>query len=219
MRTNFDKQMEQLHKEVLEMGSLLEQAGESVYRILETCDIQHVENVKSLEQAVDQKERDIESLCLKLLLQQQPVAGDLRKISSALKMITDMERIGDQIADIAEIARTQKNTAFIKKLKHLPQISLETNRMLKTSLDAFVRSDLTMAENVINMDDIIDNLFRVIRNEITIIMQDSGKSADYDDQALDFLMMTKYYERIGDHIVNIAEWVIFSITGTHKDKE
>lgn len=216
MRNKFDEQMEVLNRELLEMGTLLETAGEKALNALVTGDESSAKEAIKIEEDVDQKERDIESLCLKLLLQQQPVAKDLRNISAALKMITDMERIGDQIADIAEISLFMTKVAPYKKLEHLPQMAEAVNTMLKSSIDSFVKADKNLAEQVIQMDDIVDDLFTVIRKEIIQMLLNSGHSDIVSSQALDFLMMAKYYERIGDHIVNIAEWVLFSLTGLHK---
>ena len=134
-------------------------------------------------------------------------------------MITDMERIGDQIADIAEISMYLSETTYVKKLEHLPQMAEATNNMLKNSIDAFVKADAELAQKVIEMDDIVDDLFKVIRTEIVQMLINAGHSDVASSQALDFLMMAKYYERIGDHIVNIAEWVLFSLTGVHKNTE
>jgi phosphate transport system protein len=162
---------------------------------------------------VDQKERDIEALCLKLLLQQQPVARDLRQISAALKMITDMERIGDQAADISGIALYLADTPYIKKLEHLPQMASAAIRMVTGSIDAYIKKDLVLAREVMEMDDIIDDLFDVVKRElIELIRQNAGNG----EQAIDLLMIAKYFERIGDHAQNIAEWVEYSMTGKHK---
>jgi phosphate transport system protein len=162
---------------------------------------------------VDQKEKDIESLCLRLLLQQQPVARDLRQISAALKMITDMERIGDQAADISEIVIYLAGTPYITELEYLPQMADTAIRMVRGSIDAYVKKDLALAKEIIDMDDIIDNLFVVVKNELIGLIHDKVENGE---QAMDLLMVSKYFERIGDHAQNIAEWVEFSITGKHK---
>lgn len=221
MRNRFEEQMNILHKELLEMGTLLEQAGNSVNIALNDKDIMQAKNAINFEVEVDQKERNIESLCLKLLLQQQPVAKDLRVVSSALKMITDMERIGDQIADIAEIVIQLIKTNHINKIKKLSKMSEATNRMLKASIDSFIKSDELLAKEVIQMDDIVDDLFITIREDIVKYIKSPENifNDNNTSQALDFLMISKYYERIGDHIVNIAEWVVFSLTGIHKDEK
>ena len=162
--------------------------------------------------AIDEKEREIESRCLKLLLQQQPVASDLRQVSAALKMITDMERIGDQASDIAEIVQTThlKAPGENIRLKDMAQI---TQRMVSKSVDAYVKQDLGIARQVIREDDLVDHLFEEVKNELVCALKDGTSSGE---QSLDYLMIAKYYERIGDHATNIAEWVEFSITGQHE---
>ncbi|MEG2428821.1 MAG: phosphate signaling complex protein PhoU, partial [Oscillospiraceae bacterium] len=162
---------------------------------------------------IDQKEKDIEGLCLKLLLQQQPVAKDLRLISAALKMITDMERIGDQAADIAEIV-TFTDLRESQNSVHIADMSYATMKMVTDSIDAFVQRDLNLAKEVIEYDDVVDNLFCSIKSDIIdLILKDPQKS----EEAVDIIMIAKYFERIGDHATNIAEWVAFSITGNHKE--
>lgn len=166
MRNHFDEQLEQLNKELLEMGALIEHAIESASQALVNQDDDAANKAIEFDKEVDHKEKQIESLCLKLLLQQQPVAQDLRQISAALKIITDMERIGDQAADISGIVIYLTNTPYIKKLEHLPQMAKTTIKMVKGSIDAYVNKDLALAKKVINMDDIVDNLFVIIRNEL-----------------------------------------------------
>jgi phosphate transport system protein len=216
LRNRFDEQLNQLNEELLEMGSLIEQAIESASQDLTRQDTGAAEKAIACEKEIDRKERDIESLCLKLLLQQQPVARDLRLISAALKMITDMERIGDQAADIAGIVLYLTGQAYIKPLEHLPQMAQGAIRMVSGSIDAFVKKDLAKAQEVIEMDDLIDELFRVIKKELIALIQ---KNAENGEQAIDLMMIAKYFERIGDHAQNIAEWVVFSITGRHKGEE
>ena len=156
---------------------------------------------------------DIESLCLKLLLQQQPVARDLRLISSALKMITDMERIGDQASDIAELVIYLSKEPYIKELTHLPQMAENAIRMVSGALDAYVRKDVALAQEVMGMDDAIDALFVTVKDELIALIRDDASAGS---QAIDLLMIAKYYERIGDHAQNIAEWVEYALTGRHK---
>lgn len=215
MRSRFDEQLDLLNKELLEMGGLIEHAIESASQALINQDVDAANKAIEFDQEVDQKEKDIESLCLKLLLQQQPVARDLRQISAALKMITDMERIGDQAADISGIVIYLTGTPYIKKLEHLPQMAEAAIRMVRGSIDAYVKKDLALAKEIIDMDDIIDNLFVVIKNEL---IERIHEKAENGEQAIDLLMVAKYFERIGDHAQNIAEWVEFSITGKHKGK-
>jgi phosphate transport system protein len=213
MRSRFDEQLELLNKELLEMGALIEHAIESASQALLTQDVDAANKAIEFDKEVDQKEKDIESLCLRLLLQQQPVARDLRQISAALKMITDMERIGDQAADISGIVIYLAGAPYIKKLEHLPQMADAAIRMVKGSIDAYVKKDLVLAKKIIDMDDIIDDLFVVIKNEL---IERIHEKVENGEQAIDLLMVAKYFERIGDHAQNIAEWVEFSITGKHK---
>ena len=213
MRSRFDEQLELLNKELLEMGALIEHAIESASQALLTQDVDAANKAIEFDKEVDQKEKDIESLCLRLLLQQQPVARDLRQISAALKMITDMERIGDQAADISGIVIYLAGTPYIKRLEHFPQMADAAIRMVKGSIDAYVRKDLALTKEIIDMDDIIDNLFVIVKNEL---IERIHEKAENGEQAIDLLMVAKYFERIGDHAQNIAEWVEFSITGKHK---
>ena len=213
MRSRFDEQLELLNKELLEMGAFIEHAIESASKALINQDVNSAKKAIEFDREVDQKEKDIESLCLRLLLQQQPVARDLRQISAALKMITDMERIGDQAADISGIVIYLAGTPYIKKLEHLPQMADAAIRMVKGSIDAYVKKDLALAKEIIAMDDIIDDLFVIVKNEL---IERIHEKAENGEQAIDLLMIAKYFERIGDHAQNIAEWVEFSITGKHK---
>ena len=212
MRDRFTQQMEKLHVELIEMGALCEQAISRAYHVLMEEDPQAAQELRKKDAAIDEKEREIESRCLKLLLQQQPVASDLRQVSAALKMITDMERIGDQASDIAEIVQTThlKAPGENIRLKDMAQI---TQRMVSKSVDAYVKQDLGIARQVIREDDLVDHLFEEVKNELVCALKDGTSSGE---QSLDYLMIAKYYERIGDHATNIAEWVEFSITGQHE---
>ena len=213
MRNRFDEQLSLLNRELLEMGSLIEQSIRSATQALLNQDVQAANAAIASDHGVDQKERDIEALCLKLLLQQQPVARDLRLISAALKMITDMERIGDQAADISGIVIYLADKPYMKQLEHLPQMAEASIRMVTGSLDAYVNKDVDLARKVMAMDDIIDQLFDVVKNElIDLICQDASNGS----QAIDLMMIAKYFERIGDHAQNIAEWVEYAMTGIHK---
>lgn len=212
MRDRFNEQLEQLNVELIKMGALCEEAISAAAKALLEGDAALRETACVAEREIDQKERDIESLCMKLLLQQQPVARDLRTISSALKMISDMERIGDQAADIAEITRDIADNS-IKDLVPIGDMARATIKMVTDSVDSFVRKDLGLAEAVISSDDVVDDLFLQVREELIrrIGMVDSG------EVCIDLLMIAKYLERIGDHAVNIAEWVEYSLTGHHAD--
>ncbi|MBP3673108.1 MAG: phosphate signaling complex protein PhoU [Oscillospiraceae bacterium] len=213
MRNRFDEQLSLLNHELLEMGALVESAIRSATTALVNQDVEAALASIAADKDVDQTERGIESLCLKLLLQQQPVARDLRLISSALKMITDMERIGDQASDISEIVIYLSSEPYIKQLEHLPLMAEKAIRMVTAALDAYVRKDVKLAQEVMEMDDEIDSLFTTVKDElITLIRGDAAAGS----QAIDLLMIAKYYERIGDHAQNIAEWVEYALTGRHK---
>lgn len=212
MRNKFDEQLLLLNSMLIEMGSLIETAISLATQALKERDPEIAKKAIAFDDEVDMKEKEIESLCLKLLLQQQPVARDLRLISAALKMITDMERIGDQSADISEITLMLAGIPYIKELDHIPQMAAATVKMVTDSIDAFVKRDLALAESVIKYDDVVDDLFNAVKSDlIQMIRQD----AENGGQAIDLMMIAKYFERIGDHAVNIAEWVMFSITGKH----
>ena len=213
MRNRFDQQLDMLNRHLLEMGALIECSIENATQALIHQNVEDARAAIAADHEVDQKEREIESLCLKLLLQQQPVAKDLRLISAALKMITDMERIGDQAADISGIVIYIANEPCIKELVHLPQMGQNAITMVRGSLDAFVNKDLDLARRVMDMDDAIDQLFDVVKNELIGHIRSDASSGS---QAIDLLMIAKYYERIGDHAQNIAEWVEYALTGRHK---
>ena len=212
MRNRFDEQLMQLNRELIEMGALCEEAISVASESLLANDKQLAAKVAPLDSEIDRKERTIESLCLKLLLQQQPVARDLRQISAALKMITDMERIGDQAADIADIVKVTSLDVPDASIR-LKDMAKATASMVTKCIDAYVKQDLKLAREVIDSDDIVDDLFDEVKDEI---LQGMRKGITTDVQSLDYLMIAKYYERIGDHATNIAEWVVYSINGHHK---
>ena len=213
MRNRFDEQLHTLNHELLEMGALIERAIRSATDALDKQDVEAALQAIAADKEVNQAERDIESLCLKLLLQQQPVARDLRLISSALKKITDMERIGDQASDIAELVIYLSKEPYRKELKHLPQMAENAIRMVTGALDAYVRKDVALAQEVMGMDDAIDALFVTVKDELIALIRNDASAGS---QAIDLLMIAKYYERIGDHAQNIAEWVEYALTGRHK---
>lgn len=213
MRNRFDRQLSTLNDELIEMGSMIEKSIETAIKALVNQDVDLARNAIEADEEIDRQEHIIEDLCLKLLLQQQPVAKDLRLISSALKMITDMERIGDHASDISEITIALADQPYIKKLEHIQQMAKETMIMLVGSIEAFVDKDLEKANEVIKRDDVVDDLFDKVKKEL---IQMIHENADKGEQAADLLMVAKYMERIGDHATNISEWVIFSITGEHK---
>lgn len=212
MRNRFDRQLVTLNDEMIEMGSMIEKAIQQAITALITQDVAKAKKIIDYDEDIDHQEKTIENLCLKLLLQQQPVARDLRVISSALKMITDMERIGDHASDISEMAILMADKPYIKKLEHIQEMAKEASLMLVGSVEAFVNKDLQKAHDIIVRDDVVDDLFGAIKEELIEMIH---KNPDVGDQAMDLLMVAKYLERIGDHACNIADWVIFSITGTH----
>ena len=216
MRSRFDDQLAQLKNSLIEMGAMVEYAIARATRALVSQDVRAARSIIDGDTFIDEKEKDIESMCLKLILNQQPVAKDLRQISTALKIITDMERIGDQAADISELCIYLSAEEYIKKLEHIPQMAEVTIKMVSDSIDAFVKMDLEAAQAVIDYDDVVDELYLIVKRDLIGLVHTDVKNGE---QAFDLLQIAKYYERIGDHAVNIAEWVIFSITGKHKDKQ
>ena len=216
MRSRLDAQLSMLNAELIDMGTLIEYAIENGSAALYRQDAQLARKVIEFDREIDQKERDIEAICLKVLLQQQPVAKDLRFISAALKMITDMERIGDQAADISELVTMLDPRTFERAPVHIPDMGDQAIAMVKAAVSAFVARDMEAAQRVIADDDRQDQLFGAVRDELVAwIAQEPMNGA----QALDLMMIAKYLERIGDHAVNIAEWVQFAVTGTHKEAE
>ncbi|MDD6931503.1 MAG: phosphate signaling complex protein PhoU [Eubacteriales bacterium] len=214
MRNRLDQQLAQLNRELIEMGALCEEVIAMACRAVLEGDVPMAKKVAPLDSEIDQKERDIESLCLKLLLQQQPVARDLRQISAALKMITDMERIGDQAEDIAEIVEFLKGRS-VENGDMLEDMSRAVIKMVTESVDAYVKHDIILAEKVVSDDDTVDACFEKVKTALIDRIAQNPADGAY---ALDLLMIAKYFERIGDHAVNIAEWVMFSVTGVHKEE-
>ena len=214
MRNRFDEQLSKLNDEIIAMGTMIEQAIEAAVDALIHQNVEEARRAMECDKDIDHQEREIENLCLKLLLQQQPVARDLRVISAALKMITDMERIGDHAVDISELTIVMSGKPYMKKLEHIEQMAKETMIMLISSLEAYVNKNLDQAKEVIDHDDIVDDLFIKVKTELIQLIRENAENGE---QAADLLMVAKYFERIGDHATNIAEWVIFSITGQHKE--
>lgn len=208
MRKRFDEQLSELNKEMQTMGTMVE---ESIQKAIEALLKQNEELAQSVMEAdalVDQKQKEIENICFTLLMQQQPVASDLRVISAALKMVTDMERIGDHAADISEMTLHLAHEPYIKNLDHIRQMASETMWMLIQSIEAYIEKDTRKATGVIAHDDIVDQLFADTKQELIELIH---KDKNNGEQATDLLMVAKYFERIGDHATNLAEWVIFSI--------
>lgn len=213
MRSKFDAQLELLNHELIMMGALCENAIAMSAKAVTEGDLSLTTPIFSLAEQIDDKEREIESMCLKLLLQQQPVAKDLRTISSALKMITDMERIGHQSADIAEIIK-MANIKVSGDTKEVHDMAVAVIQMVAESVDAFVKKDVAMAEAVVAYDDVVDGCFDRIKKLLIECFSQPGTDGE---QTIDLLMIAKYFERIGDHAVNIAKWVIFSMTGRKRE--
>ncbi len=215
MRNRFDRQLHLLDEQLTHMGELCETAIAKATQALKDGSIEQAKVIIAEDEEIDQIEKDIERLCLKLLLQQQPVAKDLRRISAALKMITDMERIGDQTSDIAEIILSSKGVAATDEIHVIGTMASEVSKMVRTSVTAYVEKDLELARSVMKADDEVDQYFEEVRDEmIEFIREEKGENGK---RIFDLIMVTKYLERIGDHATNIAEWVEFSITGVHKD--
>lgn len=211
MREHFEEELSKLSNALVEMGALCEDAISCAVKYLLKNDAQMKKNAAEAEKQIDQKEREIETMCMRLLIQQQPVATDFRMITSALKMISDMERIGDQALDIAEIA--EYVTDDIKSKINIKEMAETTVKMVMNSVDSYVRKDIDIANSVIGLDDTVDTLFDKAKSELINVIRTENENAE---GLLDLLMVAKYFERIGDHAENIAEWVIFAVTGNHK---
>ncbi len=209
MRNKFDQQLEMLHVELIKMGALCEDAVSSAIEALEKNDIVSADSALDTDAEIDQKERDIERMCMKLLLQQQPVATDLRIVSAALKMITDMERVGDQASDIAEISRYIIESGMSIN-DDIRKMAKEAIKMVTDSVDSFVKKDLELARKVIAYDDVVDEWFAKLKS---VVIEMIAKDSTNGEYYIDIIMIAKYLERIGDHATNIAEWVEYSITG------
>lgn len=215
MRNRFDRQLETLNDEMIEMGSLICRAIEMAVDALLNKNLKTAKETITFDLEIDHKERDIESICMKLLLQQQPVARDLRNISAALKMISDMERIGDQASDIADITKYLENSELTQHV-HIQQMAEAAMGMLTDSIEAFVKKDLLLARKVMKQDDVVDELFNQVKSELITAI---AEEPDQGEICIDMVMVAKYFERIADHVVNIAEWVEYSVTGEHKAHE
>ena len=214
MRNRFDQQLEKLNVELVTMGALCEDALTYAIKALFDRESDMAERAEEAEKQIDQMEREIEAICMRLLLQQQPVARDLRVISSALKMIGDMERIGDQAADIAEIVK-YLDEEEVPNLGNLREMSDFAAGMVTASINSFVRQDLDLARKVILDDDVVDGYFEKVKEALIGLIAEGDRDGAF---LLDVLMVAKYIERIGDHATNIAEWVVYSITGQHPEE-
>ena len=216
MRNRFDRQLEELNNEMISMGVQISQAIGNAINALLSQNVDKAKEAIAYDEEIDQKEREIESLCFKLLLSQQPVARDLRQISAALKMITDMERIADQAVDISELVIKMSRLPYADAVKEIPEMAERVQEMVRNAAKSFVERDGDLAKAVCRADDEVDDLFDVIKSNLTKIVHKNVDEDDNGEQALDMLMVAKYLEKIGDHASNIAEWVIFMITGEHK---
>ena len=208
MRDKYQEDLEKLNANILKMGKMIEIAIESTIIALMGRDIQAAVTVSENDEAIDNMEREIEGLCMKLLLQQQPVATDLRVITAALKMVTDMERIGDHAADIAELVLQIPDCKY-NKMDTITEISTQIIKMIHDSVNSFIQRNYDKAQIVIAQDDIVDNLYHEIKSDLI----QKIKKTDDGEQILDYLLIARYFERIGDHATNIAKWVVFAITG------
>jgi phosphate transport system protein len=214
MRKQFDEQLKNLNAKLVEMSKAVEQAIANTNTALTTRNTELAKQIIANDDEIDHMEKEIESLCLKLIIQQQPVASDLRLVSAVLKILTDVERIGDHASDISEIICMINGKEYIKKLDDIPQMAELTQQMVHKSIVSFVNKDIDLAREVIAADDKVDDLFVSVKDELITLI---NNNQEHGDQAIDLIMIAKYFERIGDHAVNIAEWVIFSLTGFHKD--
>ena len=213
MRSRYDEELKNLHGALIDMGAMIESAISGAITALENRDIQKAKEIIAYDEEIDAQERLIEEMCMKLLLRQQPVARDLRMISTALKLITDMERIGDHAADISELAIMLRDLPQMNS-NSLREMAVQTSTMLISSVEAYVEQDEEKARAVIRQDDVVDDLFVTVKKEmIEAIRQNS----DFSEAAADLLMAAKYFERIGDHATNIAEWTMYAFTGRHED--
>lgn len=210
MRERFERQLMQLNTELIAMGALCEDAIDCAVKYLLENDKKMKENASEIEKQIDRKERDIETICLRILLQQQPVAADLRTVSSALKMISDMERIGDQAYDISEIAEYVVGKGITNKV-HIADMADTAAKMVTLSVESFVKKDISLAQSAIALDNKVDELFLTVKSELTEAVR---QGSDNGEALVDLLMIAKYFERIGDHAENIAEWVIYAVTGS-----
>jgi phosphate transport system protein len=212
-RHSFDHDLEELHLELIKMGSLVEESIENTIQALKKQDVELARKIFRNDDIIDDLEKIIERKCLNLIARQQPLAKDLRTISTALKIITDMERIGDHSSDIAEITIRMAGEKYIKPLVDIPKMADCARQMVKKAIDAYIRQDITLAQEVCASDDEVDDLFSKIKLELTNLMKNDVQAID---QVINFMFIAKYLERMADHATNIAEWVVFNVTGEHE---
>jgi phosphate transport system protein len=215
-RATFDSELEALNNDLIKMGALVEEAITLSIDALLKYDHELSKKVITSDNVIDDLEKVIETRCLRLLMRQQPVARDLRTISTALKMITDLERIGDQAADIADLSLRFENESQLSIAKHIPEMSRIAISMVRSAIDSYVKNDIELAKSTMEMDDKVDELFGIVKHEL---IKTLGTTTDRADEAIDLMMVAKYLERIGDHAVNVCEWVVFYSTGQHKEAQ
>ena len=213
MREYFDIELANLNNQLIGMGTLVESAIKNAVEIIANNSAEFLDNAREQEELINTSERKIQNHCIRLLLHQAPVANDLREVSSALKMITDLERIGDQAIDIAEVSQYIKSRNNVINVTHIDEMANQASKMVTLAIDAFVKKDFDLAKKVGQSDDVIDELFDKVKKETVEIIQ---RDKALGEEAIDLMMIAKYLERIGDHAVNIAEWVAFSITGSRE---
>ncbi len=213
MREYFDLELANLNNQLVGMGTLVEGAIKNAVEIIANNSEELLDKAREQEELINTSERKIQNHCIRLLLHQAPVAHDLREVSSALKIITDLERIGDQAIDIAEVSQYIKSRNNVVNVTHIDEMASEASKMVTLAVDAFVKKDFDLAKTVSKRDDVIDELFNKVKEEtVDIIRRDKALGAE----AIDLMLIAKYLERIGDHAVNIAEWIAFSITGSRE---
>jgi phosphate transport system protein len=216
IRTRYEKELKGVFDNLVLMCRHIEAAIEKSVEALASRDFGLAKEVSDEHTLIDKMEREIEQSCLRILLMEHPVASDFHEVSAALKMITDLERIGDQAWDIAEIVTQFGDEEYIKKLEHIPQMAIIVIQMVKDGVHAYINRDLSLARSLDKTDDKVDNLFNTVMSDLTALIR---KNPDYAEQAIMFMMITKYLERIGDHAVNIGEWVEYAITGSRPENE
>jgi phosphate transport system protein len=216
IRTRYEKELKNVFDNLVLMCRRIETAIENCVTALTERDFELAKEVFREDTLIDQMERDIERTCLRILMMEQPVASDFREVSAALKMITDLERIGDQARDIAEITTQFGEEEYIRKLEHIKQMAVIVIQMVRDGVQAYINRDLELARSLDKTDDKADALFNIIMSDLTALIK---QNPDHAEQAIMFMMITKYLERIGDHAVNIGEWVEYAITGYHPNNE
>lgn len=208
MRKKYTDQLKQLNEEMVQMSTMIEESIEKAINTLINQDVEQAREIMKNDNLINHEQKKIETICFQLLMQQQPVASDLRSISAAMKMVTDMERIGDHAADICEMTVMMSKHVYLLDLTCIKQMAKETVLMLIQSIESYVDKDIEKARYVVTHDDVVDLLFEKVKKELIGEIQ---QNPECSEQAADMLMVAKYFERIGDHATNIAEWVIFSL--------